>query len=201
LRHYDENNPYATRDDELRQRAEQELLKLEILIRSRTSLRSTRESLSSNAVKTMLKRRDFFDSNWNKSGDFINNYEAKTINRKNVVIDHATELMWLQSGSEERISYDQAKQWIDDLNRRGYAGYSDWRLPTLEEAASLLERSKMNGELYIDPLFSAKQEWIWTSDTLSTEDLVWVVYFLHGVVYWNIIGYDYHVRPVRSLQK
>jgi len=201
LRHYDENNPYATKDDELRQRAEQELLRLEILIGRRISLRSRGESLSSSAVETMLKRRDFFDSNWNKSGDFINKYEAKTINREKVVIDHATGLMWHQSGSEERISYDKAKQWIDDLNRRSHAGYGDWRLPTSEEAASLLERSKMNGDLYIDPLFSAKQEWIWTSDTLSTGDLVWVVYFLHGVVYWNIVGYDYHVRPVRSLQK
>jgi len=82
----------------------------------------------------MLKKRGFFASNWNKSGNFSNKYEAKTINGENVVIDNATGLMWHQSGSEKYMSYTKAKKWIDELNRRSYAGYRDWRLPTLEEA-------------------------------------------------------------------
>jgi len=56
------------------------------------------------------------------------------------------------------MDWDKAKQWVRDLNSIGYAGYHDWRLPTLEETASLLESSNGNG-LYIDSVFSNKQEW------------------------------------------
>ncbi len=210
LDNYKTDNPYSSEDEQQRRRATLRLRALSevgISVGARISLRSKPKSLSSSEVKSMLKRRDFFDSVWNKSGDFSNKYEAKIINGENVVIDHATGLMWHQSGSEKYMTYDKAKQWIDELNRRGYAGYSNWRLPTLEEGASLLESRKMNGDLYIDPKFSAKQNWIWTGDTKSGESLVWVVFFRmgYGRVYGgmgrNDVDINSYVRPVRSGQK
>jgi len=193
----------------LRQRAGHRLKalsELDITVRARVSLRSVPRSLSENEVGEMLKRKNFFSKryNFNKkfcnpNGNFTNEYEVKTIRGDRVVLDNATGLMWHQSGSEVYMKYDKAKQWIDELNRRGYAGYSDWRLPTLEEGASLIERSKMNGDLYIDPKFSAKQEWIWTNDTITDySGRVWDVHFVYGVVGWYSIGGYRYVRPVRS---
>ncbi|MEE9390672.1 MAG: DUF1566 domain-containing protein, partial [Candidatus Aminicenantaceae bacterium] len=209
LRHYDENNPYITKDDELRQRAEQrikELSKPEISVGARVSLRSIPRSLSFDKVKSMLKMRNFFDFGWNKSGSFENEYESKTINGDKVVLDHATGLMWHRSGSEECMIYDKVKQWVDELNRKGYAGYSDWRLPTLEEGASLLEeRRKMNREdLHIDPVFSMVQGWIWTSDTAVTDRSgvrMWVAHFYHGSRYPGTVDDIFYVRPVRSAKR
>ncbi|MDR4497640.1 MAG: DUF1566 domain-containing protein [Candidatus Scalindua sp.] len=80
------------------------------------------------------------------------NFVSKTIHREKIVIDDTMSLMWRQNGSSHDMDWKKAKQWIRDLNSR-YAGYSDWRLPTVEEGASLLESSKMYGGLYIDPLF------------------------------------------------
>ena len=54
---------------------------------------------------------------------------------------------------------EYAKDWISELNKRGYAGYHGWLLPTVEEAMSLMERGERRG-LHIDSVFDKKQSWI-----------------------------------------
>ncbi len=78
------------------------------------------------------------------------------------------------------MDWKMAEKWVKDLNNSGYAGYHDWRLPTVEEAASLLESSKKNRDLYIDPIFSNKLRWIWTGDKKIGSERAWHVYFNHG---------------------
>jgi hypothetical protein len=154
----------------------------------------------------MLKEYQFFDSGWNKDGEFQNDYDLKSINGDKVVIDHATDLMWHQSGSGKSMEWNQANGWVRSLNSRRYAGFNDWRLPTLDEAASLLESSKRNG-LYIDSVFSNKQEYIWTGDDIrdGSEDITWGISFKGGSVQhyvtfmrWRYFGLGSFVRPVRS---
>ncbi|MCP4412092.1 MAG: DUF1566 domain-containing protein, partial [Gammaproteobacteria bacterium] len=124
-------------------------------------------------------------------------YEVKTIDDDKVVRDFATGLMWHQSGSYEYMRRNEIKKWVRSLNRRGYAGYCDWRLPTVEEAVSLLESSEKNGSLYIDTAFDKKQRWIWTGDRHS-QGGVWRIYFDDGYVDWGDVSYLY-VRPVRTM--
>jgi uncharacterized caspase-like protein len=211
LTSYNADNPFSSDDEELRQRAAQrlkELAELEVRVQARVSLRSSVLSLSESEVGAILKRHNFFSNqyDWNKgfcnpAGDFKNNFESKVIDGDKVVLDNSTGLMWHQSGPEEYMSYARAKQCITDLNRRGYAGYSDWRLPTVEEGASLLERTEMNGNLYIDPKFSASQIAIWTSDLVSGySGRAWTVGFVYGNVDWTKVDSLYYVRPVRSGQ-
>lgn len=128
-------------------------------------------------------------------------YEVNTINGDKVVIDHTTGLMWRQSGSIESMKWSGAKQWVKDLNSRRYAGYYDWRLPTVEEAASLLESDKKNGDLYIDPFFDDVQEWIWTDNNYGSY-AAWSVCFSspYGAVGWYPVINSYYVRPVRSMK-
>ena len=117
------------------------------------------------------------------------------------------------------MEWNKAKEWVRGLCGRGYAGYHDWRLPTLEEAASLLESNKRNG-VYIDPIFSNKQDWVWTGNKVKPEDeeedvsealrhlfhghfsqRIWRVYFYYGnVSCGNRISYRNSVRPVRSVE-
>ncbi|NIO80088.1 MAG: DUF1566 domain-containing protein [Candidatus Aminicenantes bacterium] len=165
-----------------------------------TKLRSSYQTLSSSAADAMIKQEGFFDSDRNKSGSFNNNYQARTINGDKVVIDWATGLMWHQSGSLEEMILGKVKQWIDNLNSSGYAGYYDWRLPTLEEGASLIESSRMNGDLYIDPVFSSRQLCIWIGDKTGSGDYDnWVVCFDAGKVLDYVLG-GFFVRPVRTKQ-
>jgi len=134
-------------------------------------------------------------------------YENKSINGDNVVIAHATGLMWYQSGSEKEMDWNKARQWVKDLNSREYAGFSDWRLPTVEEAASLLESGKKAGDLYINAVFDVTQSGIWTgdkNDNASYLDGAWSVRFKGayggGNVCWLYGNASNYVRPVRSMK-
>ncbi len=128
------------------------------------------------------------------------NYDMKTISGDRVVIDYVTSLMWHQSGSIAPMTWYEAKLWLSGLRNRGYAGFKDWRLPTLEEAVSLLEMSKRNGDLHIDPVFDKTQRWIWTGDSYVTGDAAWGVYFTYGLIAWYGENY-FCVRPVRTMKQ
>lgn len=134
------------------------------------------------------------------------NYKLETIDGDKVVIDNVTGLMWHQSGSGGfGIPWQRAEEWVGKLNDKGYAGFHNWRLPTLEEAASLLRPSKDSGGLYIDKIFDSTQKYLWTGDIYKKEDR-WFVDLNQGNVTWSskyLYGFNRNlranfVRPVRS---
>jgi len=115
-----------------------------------------------------------------------------------LVRDRTTGLLWQQNGSPDLVStLDKAKKRVQELNWNAFAGYTDWRLPTLEEAMSLMERTERNGDLYIDPIFDKRQRWIWTCDKVKRASRAWAIYFSNGTCYNGIDVYD-SVCAVRS---
>ncbi len=165
-----------------------------------TGFRSESRTLSEKEVKAMLVANNFFDKYENKNGSgYKHDYKIETLNGDQVVLDRAAGLMWQQGGSPNYINYEEAKKWIDNLNLKGYAGFKDWRLPTLEEAMSLMEPKKMNGDLYIDPVFDKTQSWIWTADPIVGSAAAWVVGFDSGCCNpVNLLILYNYVRAVRS---
>jgi len=169
-------------------------------------LRSTYKELSNADVlawqKSMHEKyKDKLDGN-----RIINhNYQVDIIDDDKVVIDNTTGLMWHQSGSEAATTWQDAEKWVNNLNTHGYAGYTDWRFPTLEEAASLLKSEAGDNGLYIDSLFNKKQKYIWTGDSYAAPDR-WYIDFDEGKVLWSskwIYGFNRnlrinYVRPVRT---
>jgi hypothetical protein len=138
--------------------------------------------LSTDDVKKMLKVNNLFDSSWNSTAPgFDNDFDVQTIEGKKVVIDKNSGLMWQHGGSPGYMTYEKAKEYIDKLNRERFAGFDEWRLPTLEEAMSLMEPEQKNGDLYIDPKFDQTQRYIWTADRYEGQSWAWVVYFDDGI--------------------
>jgi hypothetical protein len=175
-----------------------EVVKLE-----KTIFRSSPKELLHDNVIAIVEKYGFFDRLYNKKGKRFNHqFEQKTINDDKVIIDYASGLMGQQSGSQIEMPSEAAKKYITELNRKQFAGFTDWRLPTLEEAMSLMEPEKKN-YLYIDPMFGRKQAWVWTSDSCGdpygTEERQWVVDFLDGKCchYYLRLGYDLYIRAVR----
>lgn len=152
------------------------------------------QGYSAETVKIIVRANVFFDEKLNKAASgFPHQYEVQKDGK--VVYDHTSGLMWQQSGSAEKMPYKKTKAYIDTLNSQSFAGYRDWRLPTLEEVMSLVELTRTNGDLYIDSKFDT-QRLIWTSDTYSASS-AWVVGFDNGYCSHNDFKYGFYVSAVR----
>ncbi|NIU01304.1 MAG: DUF1566 domain-containing protein [Nitrosopumilaceae archaeon] len=157
------------------------------------------DQLTQNKVKTMLVQKGLYDRYFNENGSGISNRFEVDKNVR-VVIDHATGLMWERSGSNYMMYYEGAQNYVDSLNNANFAGHNDWRLPTLEEAMTLMKKGKVSpGQLLIDPLFDSEQWWIVTADQDST-NWAWIVYYSNGYCSANPAGnFFVYVRVVRSI--
>lgn len=172
----------------------------EIRRRLASSIRlpSEPKDLSTDDAKAMLVRYNFFDKYYNKNGDFKNYFVPRQLENQKVVVDYATALMWHQSGSPLYMKWDGVNAWVRELNKKGYAGYKDWRLPTLAEAISLMESTEALGALFIDRVFDREQRFVWTADKYEGGK-VWAVDYFGGDI--NHVGthFEAYVRPVRNL--
>lgn len=161
-------------------------------------LRSKSMELSVVDANEMIIRHGFYEINRNPGGKgFSHQYKLQEINGDKIIFDEISCLMWQQSGSQKEMKFEDAMNWITELNREGLAGFNDWRLPTLEEAMSLMEPEEKN-DLYIDPIFDSEQNWIWTADQVQGESWAWVVYFDDGYCYYGPFYSTSFVRAVRS---
>ncbi len=94
------------------------------------------------------------------------------------------------------MSFDETEKYIRDLTQQQLAYYNDWRLPTLEEAMSLME-PKIYGALCIDQVFDRKQIVIWTANRYGLVT-AWAVHFHLSTCRNQLVNLkNAHVRAVR----
>lgn len=60
-------------------------------------------------------------------------------NGDGTVTDLVTGLMWQQGFAPDKLTYDQALDYVRAVNAQGLAGYRDWRLPTIKQLYSLID--------------------------------------------------------------
>ncbi len=169
-----------------------------------------KKMLSENTVRSMLKKHGFYEREWNPNGLFDNDFVD---NGDGTVTDRATGLTWQKDGSPKSLTLKRATHYISSLNNKRFMRYSDWRIPTVEELASLIRGNVRRG-LHINPLFTTKQSRCWSSDSGFVEDRemkdVWVVNFIGGITVLQMLSdhthmlFDYmdtyYVRSVRSVR-
>jgi len=123
-------------------------------------------------------------------------------NAKNhaAVIDQRTNLMWAAKDAGT-VTFRNAPALIADLNANAFAGFTDWRLPTVEELFALADRSRHSPAIDTDAFPSCTGGWYWSSTVgaSSPSDCAWGVYFGYGYAYYLRQGSDGRVRAVRSV--
>ncbi len=91
------------------------------------------------------------------------------------------------------MTYIQAQVYAHELNRKQFAGYNDWRLPTIQELLSLMKLEReQSTDLYIDPIFDAKDK-CWSSDEFTDIKYAWLVDFYKVDSVSDYIKTDAHV--------
>jgi hypothetical protein len=128
--------------------------------------------------------------------------------------DTETGLMWLRFahgqtwqngavvGDVEKVSWIKAFEIAEKLNQECcYGGYSDWRVPTIEELESLIDRQHWfkckSGDTIDSDVFPNNSPQFWSSSSYTC-DHARVVYFSSGNSHIDNKNLRYAVRLVRG---
>ena len=144
-------------------------------------LRREYKSLDQEEVTQMLSARNLFDAERNPGGGFQHQYEPMSVAGLTLIVDRATNLVWTRQQIPVKMNLDKTLRWIESLNRVEYGGIRGWRLPTIEEAASLLKKNTGGETIFLDDVFGGGIKAIWTGDSVTGSES-WIVDFQHGVI-------------------
>jgi len=128
-------------------------------------------------------------------GYYSVNPRSYTDNGNGTVTDNFTKLVWQQQDDGQARGGEEAKGYCDAST---LGGFSDWRLPTVQELVSLVDHSVWNPAID-DGVFpgtvipSTTGQFLYWSSTSN-----WLVDFYYGHVYSSKSNYYVRVRCVRS---
>jgi len=130
--------------------------------------------------------------------------QAFTDNGDGTVTDNNTGLMWQQATADinkdnviddnDKRNWQEAKNECENLS---FAGYSDWRLPSLFELTTIVDYDRFNPA--INSVFSCESSYYWSSGSYTNgASSAWFVNFFYGYDGWDDQSNSYYVRCVRG---
>ena len=128
--------------------------------------------------------------------------EDTSVENEKIVADNNTGLQWQQTISEG-IFYSEADKYCAELN---YGGHDDWRLPTIQELASIIDNSRvapsMDTDYFPDSNVPDGDQgfFFWTSSPYTGTDnhYTWCISFNSGGIYEQQKNSRNFVRCVRG---
>ncbi len=131
-------------------------------------------------VPEIIREGNFFDTQYNPEGRFENFLVDN--NDQLTVSDLRSNIMWQRQGCD-LTNIKTVRKYIEKMNAEKLAGHSDWRLPTLEEAMSLMESKKNAKGNFLNPCFSKEQPFIFVADRRKPGGY-WFVDYKQGTAFW-----------------
>ena len=128
------------------------------------------------------------------------------------IIDAAKRLVWLKQDtwqmSKKWMNQRQTKEFAEGLNRQRFAGFSNWRIPTAEEAKSLFDKKLKNSDnmgqlIHIPNLFEPGCGFLcWPSDVRHNIQGVRISFRKGAIMYDDIFRVSRGTsRLVRDIDK
>ena len=148
---------------------------------------------------------------WQKMGFRVG--AANTELQWAAVLDNYKNLMWAMNTSksdsfphpDKWLTWQQAQDWVKQVNAKGWCGYHDWRLPTCDELSLILLLKAKDDFLLnnttIQNSGAANTYWTSTTKVIASiqETYVYVVNFKVESSYTATPNNTYQVRLVRSV--
>ena len=109
------------------------------------------------------------ETSWSEDKRFIDNGDM-------TVTDTKTGLMWMKQDSYLHsghwINWFESAQYVNTLNKQGFANKFNWRIPTVKELTTIYEANKTNSKvlgkgmvIHIDPIFAKEgSASLWTRE-------------------------------------
>lgn len=85
-------------------------------------------------------------------------------NGDSTILDNDTGLIWSKEDSwpvaQDWLTFQESLQFVDEMNKKDYLGFHDWRIPEKEEIEKIFVAestimARSNCEIHIDPLFAS----------------------------------------------
>ncbi len=131
-------------------------------------------------LKQILEAADFFELRRNPQGRFDNPLRHVPLENHSAYLDPGLNRLWLCDHYGQSLTLAEALRWIEDLNQQKIGGFTDWRLPTLAEGASLLRPKTSGGNYYSISEFRLP-EWVWSADQQNS-DYAWAIFYTNGII-------------------
>ncbi len=109
----------------------------------------------------------------------------------------ATPIIVTAARSPKRMTHEEAVKWAESLDINGWS----WRLPTVEEAFLICDRTREDNVLPPENFPDCEGEYIWTSTPAAwNSGAAWFVSLEYGDSLWYARGLDSRARAVRAGQ-
>jgi len=146
-----------------------------------TTLPSGDSYLQNSELAELVKKWNFFEAEHNPEGGFGNHFvdtgDGLTI------VDQKTNLMWQRAGLDITSVRTMIRN-IKKLNEAGFAGHNDWRMPSIEEAMSIMDPRKNEKGTYLNPCFSKEQPFVFVAAKRKPGGY-WFVDYKQGRAFWS----------------
>ncbi len=107
-----------------------------------------------------------------------------------------------ENGSPKLFTWQEALQQPGKVNESGSATYKDWRLPTLNELLSLVERQCQDPAINPNHFPNTPSLAVWSQTPYAdVSDSAWVVNFYYGLPFFDHRSSLLPVRLVRTAQQ